>query len=374
MNNFNGERLKKARIYREMTIFELAQKMNCERQVISMYENNKLKPEKNIIKQIAKELYFPVKFFLEKENDIIKGSSYFRALLTTNKKYRKKQIQRMEFLAQIYFFLQDYIEFPTLNLPDCSGKTPEEAALLLRETWGLGLKPIDNIIYEVEQHGILVTSFSTSTDDIDAFSQMVDISGETFYLIGYSSNKTSASRIHFDIAHELGHICLHEWSEDVEALEKQEFKDRESEANRFASAFLLPEETFKIDAKRTPLRIPNYTELKRKWKVSIQAMIRRSYSLGIISMDEYHSMIRTLQCRGLRKSEPLDDELLTAMPALLKTAILMLLNEKVFTPKELIYNFSLEPKELENILDLPNNTLDSSKILYLSYTNRLGRA
>ncbi|WP_144017221.1 helix-turn-helix domain-containing protein, partial [Clostridioides difficile] len=152
MNNFNGERLKKARIYREMTIFELAQKMNCERQVISMYENNKLKPEKNIIKQIAKELYFPVKFFLEKENDIIKGSSYFRALLTTNKKYRKKQIQRMEFLAQIYFFLQDYIEFPTLNLPDCSGKTPEEAALLLRETWGLGLKPIDNIIYEVEQH------------------------------------------------------------------------------------------------------------------------------------------------------------------------------------------------------------------------------
>lgn len=374
MNNFNGERLKKARIYREMTIFELAQKMNCERQVISMYENNKLKPEKNIIKQIAKELYFPVKFFLEKENDIIKGSSYFRALLTTNKKYRKKQIQRMEFLAQIYFFLQDYIEFPTLNLPDCSGKTPEEAALLLRETWGLGLKPIDNIIYEVEQHGILVTSFSTSTDDIDAFSQMVDISGETFYLIGYSSNKTSASRIHFDIAHELGHICLHEWSEDVEALEKQEFKDRESEANRFASAFLLPEETFKIDAKRTPLRIPNYTELKRKWKVSIQAMIRRSYSLGIISMDEYQSMIRTLQCRGLRKSEPLDDELLTAMPALLKTAILMLLNEKVFTPKELIYNFSLEPKELENILDLPNNTLDSSKILYLSYTNRLGRA
>ncbi|HEK8872904.1 TPA: ImmA/IrrE family metallo-endopeptidase, partial [Clostridioides difficile] len=154
----------------------------------------------------------------------------------------------------------------------------------------------------------------------------------------------------------------------------QEFEDRESEANRFASTFLLPEETFKLDAKRTPLRIPNYTELKRKWKVSIQAMIRRSYSLGIISMDEYHSMIRTLQCRGLRKSEPLDDELLTAMPALLKTAILMLLNEKVFTPKELIYNFSLEPKELENILDLPNNTLDSSKILYLSYTNRLGRA
>ncbi|MCJ0225724.1 ImmA/IrrE family metallo-endopeptidase [Clostridioides difficile] len=369
MNNFNGERLKKARIYREMTIFELAQKMNCERQVISMYENNKLKPEKNIIKQIAKELYFPVKFFLEKENDIIKGSSYFRALLTTNKKYRKKQIQRMEFLAQIYFFLQDYIEFPKLDLPNCFYKTPEEAALLLREAWGLGLKPVDNIIYEVEQHGVIVTGFPTSIDYIDTFSQMIDIEGKTMYLIGYSNNNTSTSRLHFDIAHELGHICLHEWSEDVEALEKQEFEDRESEANRFASTFLLPEETFKLDAKRTPLRIPNYTELKRKWKVSIQAMIRRSYSLGIISMDEYQSMIRTLQRRGLRKSEPLDDELLTSLPALLKTAVLMLLNEKVFTPKEFMdelsfsYNFSLEPEEVEYLLSLPKNTLTSAKVI-----------
>ncbi|MCC0654222.1 ImmA/IrrE family metallo-endopeptidase [Clostridioides sp. ES-S-0001-03] len=380
MNNFNGERLKKARIYREMTVVELAQKMKCERQVISMYENNKLKPSDNIIKRIAKELYFPSKFFLEKEKKIIQGSSYFRALLTTNKKYRKKQVERMEFLSQIYFFLQDYIEFPTLNLPNCFYKTPEEAALLLREAWGLGLKPINNLIYEVEKHGIIVTGFPTSIDYIDTFSQMIDIEGKTMYLIGYSNNNTSASRLNFDIAHELGHICLHEWSEDVEALEKQEFKDRESEANRFASTLLLPEETFKIDAKRTPLRIPNYTELKRKWKVSIQAMIRRSYSLGIISMDEYQSMIRTLQHRGLRKSEPLDDELLTSLPALLKTAVLMLLNEKIFTPKEFMdelsfsYNFSLEPKELENILDLPNNTLNSSKILYLSDVNRLGRA
>ena len=68
------------------------------------------------------------------------------------------------------------------------------------------------------------------------------------YLIAYSNNKTSAARIHFDIAHELGHICLHEWSEDIEELSKEEFKRREREANDFAAAFLLPEETFRKDA------------------------------------------------------------------------------------------------------------------------------
>lgn len=371
--NFNGERLKKARTYRGITVAELAERINCQRQTVSMYENNKSNPiDDDVIKRIAKELAFPVKFFLENGTQIITGSTYFRALLTTNKKYRAEQVQKMEFLAEIYSFLQEYIEFPILILPNCTNKTPEEAALLLREAWGLGLKPIENIIYEVEQRGILVTTFSTSTDDIDAFSQMVTITEKPFYMIGYSNNKTSAARIHFDIAHELGHICLHEWSEDIEALEKQEFKKREEEAHRFASAFLLPKETYKIDAIRTPLRIPDYTQLKRKWKVSIQAMIRRSYSLGIISMEEYQMMIRTLQRRGLRKEEPLDDELITASPSLLKTAVMMLLNENVFTAKEFMdelsfsYNLSLEPEEVEYLLNLPRNTLGINKILNFS--------
>lgn len=368
--SFNGERLKKARTYRGLTVAELAQKIDCQRQTVSMYENGKSKPmDGSIVDHISEVLGFPTKFFTENDRDVITGSTYFRALLTTNKKYRAEQIQKMEFVAEIYCYLQDYIEFPTLDLPDFSGCSPEQAAQKLREAWDLGKRPIDNLIHEVEQHGILVTSFSTSTDDIDAFSQMVDVNGEMIYLIGYSNNKTSAARIHFDIAHELGHICLHEWSEDVEALERAEFKEREAEANRFASAFLLPEDSFRADALRNELRIPYYTELKRKWKVSIQAMNRRAYNLGIISMDEYQSMIRSLQRRGLRKEEPLDDVLITASPALLKTAVIMLLNEKVFTPKEFMdelsfsYSLSLSPDEVEFLLDLPKDTLVPPKIL-----------
>jgi len=368
--SFNGERLKKARTYRGLTVAELAQKIDCQRQTVSMYENGKSRPMDNsIVKHISEVLGFPTKFFTENDRDVITGSTYFRALLTTNKKYRAEQIQKMEFLAEIYCYLQDYIEFPPLDLPEFSGYSPEQAAQKLREAWNLGKRPIENLIHEVEQHGILVTSFSTPTDDIDAFSQMVDVNGEMIYLIGYSNNKTSAARIHFDIAHELGHICLHEWSEDVEALDRVEFKEREAEANRFASAFLLPEDSFRIDALRSELRIPYYTELKRKWKVSIQAMNRRAYNLGVVSMDEYQSMIRTLQRRGLRKEEPLDDVLSTASPALLKTAVIILLNEKVFTPKEFMdelsfsYNLSLSPEEVEYLLDLPQDTLVPPKIL-----------
>jgi Zn-dependent peptidase ImmA (M78 family) len=156
---------------------------------------------------------------------------------------------------------------------------------------------------------------------------------------------------------------MHEWSEDVEALTKEEFKERENEAHLFASAFLLPKDSFYFDIKNTVLTIPMYTQLKKKWKVSIAAMARRAYTLGVTSYDEYQNMMRLLQRRGLRRDEPLDDTLITSKPTLLKMAIQILLDEKVFTPKELVdelaysFNLSLEPSKIEELLGLDEGKL-----------------
>lgn len=367
---FNGKRLENARRYRSLTVAELAECVDCKRQTLSMYELSKSQPDESTVKRIAKELNFPIGYFYEHPKKYVSGTVYFRSLLTTNKNYRKEQIVKMDFLLQIYALLQDYIEFPRyapLNLEEKT--TPEEAANALRKDWNLGYGPIDNLISIVEQHGILVTSFATSTDDIDAFSEFVDIGDELCYLIAYSNNKTSAARIHFDVAHELGHICLHEWSEDIEDIPKEEFRERERQANEFAAAFLLPQNTFKRDALAGPKTIPYYKQLKKKWKVSIAAMIRRAEKLGVMSMGEYQTLIKTMQRRGQRKEEPLDDVLITAGPALLKTSVMILLQENVFTPKEFMeelsrnYELSIDPVEVEYLLDLPAGTLSSSKII-----------
>ena len=371
--NLNGERLKKARIYRELSVSDLAEQSECSRQSIYMYEKEKTKRvDLNTIETLAKALKFPERFLCETDMKAEIGSTYFRALLTTSSKYRESQIQKMEFLADIFVFLQEYLEFPHHAIPDCAGQTPEEAAATLRREWHLGTRPIENIVSLVESNGIIVTKFSVDTNDIDAFSQLVRIGDEDIYLIGYSENKTAASRINYDIAHELGHICLHGWSEDIEKIDRDEFKKREKEANEFAAAFLLPGESFAKDAAVNPKSIPAYTELKRKWKVSIQAMARRSFSLGLITMEEYQEIIRTLQRRGMRKQEPLDNMLVTASPTLLKTAVIMLLTENVFTPQEFMdelsynYNLSLYPKEVESLLDLPRGTLNKPKAVYLN--------
>ena len=371
MKNFNGEQLKKARIYRGYTVGELAELSGYQRQTISMYENKKSTPiDASVVFNLSRVLNFPPQFFTDQTINIDSGSTYFRALLTTNKKYRSQQEQKMEFVAALYSFIQEYVDFPELNLPEFpKNASPEEAASILRKHWGLGDRPISNLIYTAEENGIIVTSFKTETDDVDAFSKMLDINGEQRYFIGYSSNKTSAARIHFDVAHELGHICLHDWSEDVETLSKEEFKEREEQAHRFAAAFLLPESTFRNEIIRSPYSLPYYKQLKQKWKVSMAAMIRRAYTLDIITADDYQMLVRTMQRRSIWKNEPLDDILITAEPSLLRTSVTMLLSEKVFTAKEFIdelsFNFglSLYSEEIEHLLDLPENTLQINRVL-----------
>jgi len=369
---FNGNRLKAARTYRGLTIAELAEKLGLQRQTVSMYESSRIKlPEYQVVTNMADILDFPTEFFLEEDKvNVQSGSTYFRALLTTNKKYRNQQVQKMMFLTQIYQFLSDYIEFPAINLPSVEGETDIEiVASMLRDCWHLGDKPIDNLVYHAEQNGIIVTSFDTDVDEIDAFSQMVMIGQETRYLVAYSKNKTAAARIHFDIAHELGHILLHEWSEDIEALSRDEFREREQQAHAFAAAFLLPREPFERDLGRYASNLSYYTVLKEKWKVSIAAMIRRAYSLEKIDQFTYQKLMRNMQKQGIRKEEPLDDTLYTAKPTLLRTSINMLIQDNVFSAKELMeeladdYGLPLSSIEVEHLLDLPKGTLAYSNII-----------
>ena len=264
--------------------------------------------------------------------------------------------------------LSEYLEFEKMNLPQIPmNTTPQEAANILREHWGLGNKPIENIVYLAENNGLIVTDFETATGDVDAFSHKITSDDMETYLIGYSKNKRTAARIHFDVAHEIGHILLHNWREDLECIDKEEFKEIELQAHAFASAFLLPEEEFRKDVSPYATNLAYYTELKKIWKVSIAAMIRRAKDLDIITADDYSRLMRNMQKQGIRKTEPLDDELVTAEPSLLRQAINILFNQKVFTPNEFLeelsreYGLTLYPKDIETLLGLKKGTFDEKE-------------
>ena len=372
LRSFNGERLKLARSLRGLSTSELAERLGVQRQTISMYENGKITdPDFQKIKKMSDTLNFPIDFFLDQKfnSDSQYKSTYFRSLLTTGKKYRYEQEIKVEFISVICSFINEYIDFPELVLPDVSGINDIEIiASELRTAWKLGNGPIDNLVYHSEKNGLIVTSFETGTNDIDAFSKKVSLCDSDRYIIAYSNNKNTAARIHFDVSHELGHILLHDWDDDISELSPQEFREKEQEANDFASAFLLPRESFIRDVGRYADKFNYYVELKKKWKVSIAAMIRRSLSLDLISYERYQQMMRYMQKLGIRKQEPLDDILVTSVPTMLETAVNMLINGNVVSPKEFIqelsmdYNLSLYPDQIESLLGLKNGTLTNGTI------------
>ena len=268
----------------------------------------------------------------------------------------------------IYEILSNYLEFTQLNIPDVSEFINndeidyEAMSQKIREYWEIGQKPIEDFPYLLEKNGIIVASYPVSQDNIDAYSQKINVEGNDKFIIVLSDDKNSAVRSNFDAAHELGHILLHDWNLDLEELSREDFKKQEKQANNFAAAFLLPKEAFLKDVSLYPKDLKYYIELKRKWKVSISAMLIRANKLGVINDNQYQYLMKQMTFNKWRQNEPLDNVIIKQEPILLNKSIEMLIGNNVFNPQEFLdelaeNNISMKADEVEKLLNLPEGTL-----------------
>jgi Zn-dependent peptidase ImmA (M78 family) len=160
------------------------------------------------------------------------------------------------------------------------------------------------VVKLLESKGIVVALIPDDCQEVDAFSAWHD--GRP--LIFLVRHKGSTSRTRFDAAHELGHLVMHA---DVAAGSPE----LERQANRFASAFLLPRESFLPECPRN-LNWPLFRELKQRWKVSIAALLKRAYDLECLSEASYRRAFVHLNQTGERRREqhepPAEDATLIA--------------------------------------------------------------
>lgn len=377
MNNnqkINGEHLKTARLFRGLSLADLSDKTGITKQALSLYENETIKPEIAKLLLISDALNFPVEYFMSEEQFNVKTeSTYFRSLLSTSKIARTAQSVRLEFIAKLYEILIDYVDFPNRDLPNITfngqdggndvseTEEIESIATQCRKVWGLRSEPISDLQKLIESKGIIVTSLDTKENEIDAFSQRIIIDNFSVYIVVLNSSKNYV-RARFDLAHELGHILLHPWSENIEELSKQEFKERESQANKFAGAFLLPKDSFGKDIIHYPTKLDYYVHLKSKWNVSIQAMIYRTHQLGIINTSQYQYLMRQISKRGWRFNEP-GDKPYTMGKTLLQEAVELLFSENVLSPSMLMFTLRkkglcLGHEDVEDLLALERDSLN----------------
>ncbi len=367
--SFNGQRLRQARLYKGLSINDLAELLGVSKQAISQYETSNVTPDFDKMRIITNKLNFPSSYFFQEDSfDINAKTTYFRALLSANKNARLQQVVKIKHLAMIYEILSNYLEFPQLNIPDISEFLNSDEidydaiTQKVREYWGISKKPIEDFPYLLEKNGIIVASYPVSQDNIDAYSQKINIDGQDKFIIVLSDDKNSAVRSNFDAAHELGHILLHDWNLDLEELSREDFKKQEKQANNFAAAFLLPKETFLKDVSLYPRDLKYYIELKRKWKVSISAMLIRANKLGVINDNQYQYLMKQMAFNKWRQNEPLDNVIIKQEPILLSKSIEMLIGNNVFNAQELLdelaeNNISMKADEVEKLLKLPEGTL-----------------
>ena len=248
------------------------------RELRRMREVNEVEPD--FINRLAEATGFPAEFFSTDENLEISKPT-FRKQATLSARERDAGEAAAKIAKLFWKQVEREYTLPAPNLPDyssgeCYLPTNVDraiyAAAMLREEWGLGTKPIGNFIQLLEKKGIRVLSLSEpNARGLSAFTFWEGGSKPFVYL----NMVGSTERSRFDAAHELAHLILHRNHDAADPMV-------EEEAERFASAFLIPKADL-LRHKRYPT-LANLRNNKKRWNVSVAALVRAYRDNGLTQL------------------------------------------------------------------------------------------
>ncbi len=325
------ERLTQARLASVLNMTELAEKTGLSRQAISQFERGSSQPTAETLRKISNELDINISFLTTELSEIekkIEGTPNFRSMATSAAKVRGQADTYLHWLAFITDKISQFISISPCNLPefnisDFNGLSNYDIELFAEQTrrhFGIGDGPISNLSLLLENHGVIVghSKFHKKVDGISAW-----FNDRPFVLININS---TAVRARYDLAHELGHLVLHRrLISKMDLEDKESFKKIEKQANYFASCFLMPEQTFSAEVYGTDW--DSLIEIKRRWMVSIAAIVMRLGSIDLISESKKVRLFQLINVKKARRFEPLDKELEMEKPMVF-TRILELLNNE----------------------------------------------
>ena len=290
---FNPSRMSLARKRRRFTSKALAGAVGVSPVTITRIETGKNEPDPKTVASLASELGFPEEFFYGDEVDRLnRESASFRSMTSMTARQRDAALASGELGFMVSEWILKRFNLPAVDVPDLGNDSdPAGAARSLRQHWGLGEKPISNMIKLLESKGVFFFSLCEDTKKVDAFSYWRN---DVPYV--FLNTFKTAEHSRFDTAHELGHLVLHRHG-------GPQGKGAEAEANAFASSFLMP----RADVFSRLPRVSSVRQIiaaKKRWRVSATALTYRLHKLGILSDWQYRSFCIQLGKRGYRGGEP----------------------------------------------------------------------
>lgn len=295
-----------AREARGLAQNELAERIGMSATNLSKIERGDIGISEDVLQAVATQTGYPPHFFLQEG-----------APVPENLAYRKRQVVAQKLLTAITAqanILRQHIQFLTRalyvkipSLPALGDLAPEKAATKLRKLWGLDTPVMANLTRIVEEQGIVVATFDFGTERVDSRSMLTDDG----YPIIFLNKALLGDRLRFSLAYELGQLVLHTFN-PVEPG-----RNITSEANAFAAALLMPEKEIRKDLE-SGITVAGLAELKKKWKVSMIALLYRADDLGLLTPNQKRYLLQQFNTMGIRRREPLELDVPVEEPRLMK--------------------------------------------------------
>jgi Zn-dependent peptidase ImmA (M78 family)/transcriptional regulator with XRE-family HTH domain len=275
----------------------VAQRAGLTPPALSQFESGAARPAAATQDRLSTVLEVPTAFFALPLLDTHEG--FFRSLRRTAVADRRRARAVAHIAHDLATCGGAAARIPPPSVPRISvttvgndGEDVDRIAAEVRTVWGIPRGPIANVVELLESHGVIVTRLPLGSTDVDAFS--LPFSDRPIVVLGVEKNDRARSR--FDAAHELGHLVLH--GEQVWGM-----PETERQAHRFAASFLMPAQDI---ADQLPQRTdwPRLFELKRRWQVSLAALLMPARSLGCMAEGDYLTAVKASSARGWRRLEP----------------------------------------------------------------------
>lgn len=338
----NGNMVVLGREYRGLSQVELAERLGITASLLCKIEKDLASTGESLHTALASALSLPASFFTRSAT-LYSANLHWRKRVRTVRKALYMAEAEMNVLRLLLEELLASIDLFSSRVPHMDleeGLTPEVAAQKLRQLWSVPIGPIENVTQLLERHGVFVV-FADFDLAIDGYSMLTK---EKQPIIFINRNKPS-DRQRFTAVHELAHLILHvnsSFSED---------RDVEKEANRFASEFLVQGDVLSRQI-CGPLRLDHLADLKRYWRVSMQAILYKAHADRRITPTNHKNLLVQIGSRGYRIQEPPELAPPPEQPSLLRKMIDLHLKDLDFSENELSLILGLEMDEIkEKILN-----------------------
>ncbi len=359
VQGFQGARLSQVLAARRLTQVQLASMVGVSPATMSKWRAGSQAPEREALDRLAGVVNVTPEWFTRTLSTKV-SLPLFRSNASAHVAARAMLEARLEWAQEVGLALSEFVDYPAVNLPVRSFMDPDQitydeieaAAAECRELWRLGRTAVQDLALAIEGAGVVLIREETGISQIEGLSAWSAALGRPLVLL--SADKDNGYRSRFDLAHELGHLILHRHI--ARPTERDRHNQLEKQAHHFAGAFLLPAETFSAEV-RTPITLDDLLLLKRRWGVSVAAMVMRLRALKILDEDGAQSLFKRRSARWGTKAEPGDGDRLPEQPRLLRRSIDLLIDENVMPREAISRHIGLAAFDIEKLAGLPEGYL-----------------